>query len=76
MLLLTLASAAQQRDRSQIPDRYKWDLTHIYATEAAWRSAKDKVQAEIPELGQFRGTLASSAGRLADALDKMYALNK
>ena len=76
LLLLTLASAAQQRDRAQIPERYKWDLTDIYATDAAWRSAKDKVQAEIPQLGQFRGTLAGSAGRLADVLDQMYALNK
>jgi oligoendopeptidase F len=76
LALLALAGAAQQRDRAQIPDRYKWDLTHLYPTDAAWRAAKDKLQAGIPELGRFKGTLATSAGTLADALDRMYALNK
>lgn len=28
-------AAAQQRDRAGIPDKYKWDLTPIYASNAA-----------------------------------------
>ena len=74
--LLALTSAAQERDRAKIPDKYKWNLTDIYPTDAAWRAAKSKLQAEIPQLGQFKGKLASSASVLADALDRLNALDK
>ena len=46
---LTLVGAAQERDRSKVSDKYKWDLTHIYPSDEAWRSAKDKLVAEIPQ---------------------------
>ena len=59
---LTLVGAAQERDRSKVSDKYKWDLTHIYPSDEAWRSAKDKLVAEIPKIKEFKGTLGSSAG--------------
>ena len=73
---ITVAAAAQERDRAKIPDQYKWNLADIYPTEAAWRAAKDKLAAELPQLRQFQGQLASSAATLADALDRLYALDK
>jgi oligoendopeptidase F len=74
---LSVQGAAQQgRERSQIPDRYKWNLADLYPTNEAWRAAKNQVQAEIPQVGQFKGRLGTSAATLADALDKMYALDK
>jgi oligoendopeptidase F len=45
-LACTLAISAQQRDRSTVADKYKWDLTHIYPSDDAWRGAKDKIVAE------------------------------
>jgi oligoendopeptidase F len=72
----TLAGSAQQQERSAIPEKYKWDLTHLYASDEAWRAEKAKVAAGIPKLGQYKGTLASSAQRLADALDSVNALSK
>jgi oligoendopeptidase F len=74
--LLTVTSSAQERDRSKIADKYKWDLTPIYQSDTAWRVAKDKLQSEIPQIGQFKGKLGSSARTLADALDEMVALEK
>ena len=60
---LTLSPAAQQtRDRAQVPEKYKWDLTPLYPTDQAWRAAKERAQAAIPSLGQFKGKLGSSAG--------------
>src|SRR4051795_11415643 len=73
---LSFTALAQERDRSKIPDQYKWNLADIYPTEAAWRTAKDKFAAELPQLKQFEGKLAASASTLADALDKQYALDK
>jgi oligoendopeptidase F len=68
--------AAQQRERSQIPDKYKWDLTHLYPTDDAWRAAKARVATEIPKLSRFKGTLGTSAAHLADALDAANGVSK
>src|SRR3954464_2279530 len=65
---LTLPAAAQSRDRAQTPDKFKWNLAEIYPTDAAWRAAKTRLAADLPQLRQFRGKLAASAGTLADAL--------
>jgi oligoendopeptidase F len=67
---------AQERDRARIPDKYKWNLADLYPSEEAWRKAKERVVAEIPELRSFRGSLGSSASRLADALEMVSRLNK
>jgi oligoendopeptidase F len=72
----TVTAIAQERDRARIPDRYKWNLAEIYPSEAAWRTAKEKTTAEIPSLGEFRGKLTSSPAVLADALDRIYGLDK
>ncbi|HEV3214662.1 MAG TPA: oligoendopeptidase F [Vicinamibacterales bacterium] len=70
------SSPAQERERAKIPEKYKWDLTALYPSEAAWRAAKDKVQAELPEVGRFKGKLGASAATLAEALDRMTAVEK
>ena len=68
--------AAQERERSQIPDRFKWNLADIYPNDAAWRAAKDALASQVAELGQFQGKLGSSPSTLADALDRFYGLDK
>jgi oligoendopeptidase F len=73
---ITLVGLAQERDREKIPDKYKWNVADIYPADAAWRSAKEKIAAEIPSLGQYRGKLMSSARTLADALETMSRLDK
>ncbi len=73
---LALQGRAQERDRAAIPEKYTWNLADIYPTDAAWRAAKDKVKAELSELGQYKGTLQSSSAALANAMEKLYAVDK
>jgi oligoendopeptidase F len=73
---LVNASTAQERDRSKVPAQYKWDLTALYPTEQAWRSEKEKLVTEFPKLKEYQGTLASSAQRLAAALEGESGLEK
>jgi oligoendopeptidase F len=68
--------SAQQRDRSKVDDKYKWDLTHIYPTDDAWQKAKEKLSAETPKLREFKGKLGGSASTLADALELASTLSK
>ena len=71
-----LAGHAQQQERSQIPDKYKWDLTQIYPSDQAWRAAKETLAAELPKIAPYKGTLGSSAQKLADALELGSRLSK
>src|SRR5262245_1564898 len=73
---LTFSVLAQERDRSKFPDKYKWNLADIYPSKTEWRTAKDKLVADLPQLRQYQGKLTSSASTLADALDKQYAFDK
>lgn len=72
----TLVSQAQEHDRSNVPEEYKWDLTAIYPSDQAWRAAKENLASELPRLRQFQGALASSASRLADALETQSNFDK
>ena len=72
----TVAPFAQERDRSKIPDKYKWNLADIYPDAAAWRAAKDKLAAELPNIRSHQGKLGSSPQVLADALEHMSRLDK
>jgi oligoendopeptidase F len=76
LAVLTITLAAQERDRSKIADKYKWNLADIYPSDASWRAAKDAFAAEIPSIGKFKGKLMSSPSTLADALDTLYGKSK
>jgi oligoendopeptidase F len=76
LLALAAVGSAQDRERAQIPDQYKWNLADIYADVGAWRAATQRLEAELPKLGEFRTQLGSSPERLAQALDTMYAIDK
>jgi oligoendopeptidase F len=72
----TITSAAQEHDRSKIADQYKWDLTAIYPSDDAWRTAKEKLASELTKLREFHGVLGSSTSRLADALETQSRFDK
>jgi oligoendopeptidase F len=73
---LTLTAGAQTRDRSQTPDKFKWNLAEIYPSDAAWREAKKTLADALPQLRQYQGKLTSSAATLAEALEKQADFSK
>lgn len=44
--------------RSEIPEKYKWDLGDIFATPADWEKAFDEISKEYPKLAAYQGKLA------------------
>ena len=76
LIALTMAAGAQSRDRSQTPDKYKWNLSELYPSDAAWRSAKEKLAADAQKLRPYHTQLGKSAATLADALDLQASLAK
>src|SRR5689334_8995650 len=67
---------AQERDRTKIADKYKWNLSDVYPSDTAWRSAKDKLTSEYAQIARSQGRLMSSATTLADALELQSTLSK
>ena len=48
-----------------------WDLTSLYANDAAWDASRAKVLAQLPELKTLQGTLATSPASLLAAMKKI-----
>ena len=63
-------------DRSTVDDQYKWDLTHLYPTDEAWRSAKNAIETDLALLKPYAGRLGTDATVLADALETVTRLSK
>ena len=55
MQVETQSPVIQERDRTKIADKYKWDLSHIYPNEEAWKQAKEKLISQLPGIEKHKG---------------------
>src|SRR3989440_3104787 len=74
VLLLALPSLAVER--SDIPDKYKWDTTQLYATDATWAKKRDEIAGRIPKLGAYQGHLGESATKFYEALSSLLQVDQ
>ncbi len=66
----------KERERSRIPDQYKWDLNDICPSDEAWVEAKRKLTADLNGISAFSGKLAESPDQLLRCLQLLDALRK
>ena len=52
------------RERKEIPEEFKWDLSKMYENDEAWEDALAKLDRLIPMIEAYRGTLQESPERL------------
>jgi oligoendopeptidase F len=62
-------AAPPLRDRHAIPDRFKWDLAHIFRDWDAWKRAYDDLELKTAAYAALQGTLAGGADRLLAAYE-------
>jgi oligoendopeptidase F len=55
------------RERDEIPDRFKWDLTKIFSDWHAWQTAYDELDEKIAAFGRLQGTLVQGGAALLSA---------
>ena len=55
--------------RSEIDDKYKWDLTKVYPSDEAWEEDLKKVKNLSPKFADFKGKLLSSPESLLAAIE-------
>jgi oligoendopeptidase F len=73
--MISTLSAATTPERSSIDDKYKWDLTKMYATPAAWEKHSQDLEKQVAEFAALKGSVHQSAGALAGALKLRDAIN-
>jgi oligoendopeptidase F len=67
------APPAAARERSEIPEQYRWNLSDLFPSDAAWKAARDELAKKIPSLAAHRGKVGASAAALRAALDDVFA---
>ncbi|MBU0507478.1 oligoendopeptidase F [bacterium] len=61
---VAIAQTGAVKERSEISDNYKWDLTAMYKSDADWEAAADRLDSSIPKLKNFEGKISASPGEL------------
>ena len=56
----SLLSYSQLKERSEIEDKYKWDMTELYPSEDAWRADLKVIREKVSRVTSFRGKLNES----------------
>jgi len=67
--MLFCINGYSQKTRAEVPDKYKWDLTDIYKSDADWRAAKDAISLKLDGVEKFKGTLTASAANLLKCME-------
>ena len=65
------------KQRSDIPDKYKWRLDDIYPNQAEWETDVQTLESMIPEMEKYKGTLAQSPEKMLEffkAREKLFLL--
>ncbi|MBN1927143.1 MAG: oligoendopeptidase F [Prolixibacteraceae bacterium] len=75
-LMFAAMTTQGQKTREGIPDKYKWDLTDIYGSDAEWREAKDVIAKKLEKVEIFKGTLTQSAQNLLECLEYNSSISK
>lgn len=64
--------AEEIRKRSEIEDRYKWDLSHIFPSDEAWEKALNDCMAEAQAVAALDGHVAEDPAKAIIAVQHLY----
>lgn len=74
--LVSSPGVASATERSEIAEKYRWDLSDLYRSTAAWNTSKSAVEKRLPSLARFQGRLGVSAESLSIALSTMMGIHR
>ena len=67
---------SQTRERAEVEEMCKWRLSDLYASDQAWRDAKDELVGEFDKITQYKDKLNQSAGQLLACLELNSNISK
>ncbi|MDV7753977.1 oligoendopeptidase F [Enterococcus casseliflavus] len=71
-----MSETKQLPERESIPVEKTWDLTKIYADDAAFDIEFQEIQAQVKEVSRYQGTLADGPQAFLSALEFVLALSR
>ncbi|HLT86249.1 MAG TPA: oligoendopeptidase F [Sphingobacterium sp.] len=76
MLFSTTVAVSQMKVREELPEKYKWNLSDLYATDEVWKEEKERVQQKMQQAASYKGKLTESATVLLESLELNSTLTK
>ncbi|HEY3369625.1 MAG TPA: oligoendopeptidase F [Prolixibacteraceae bacterium] len=74
--LLVATSSYSQQTRAEVPVKYQWNLSDLFPSDDAWRTALNELAPRLDGIEKFRGTLTQSSSNLLKALQFNSELSK
>ncbi|HCY76845.1 MAG TPA: oligoendopeptidase F [Ignavibacteriales bacterium] len=78
LVVLTIVTSVfpQSPKRSEVPDKYKWNLSDMYPNLSDWQADIKKVESSINDFASYKGKLGESSQNLLNALNSYFGLLK
>ena len=73
VIVLLGTTPARAVERGEVAEQYRWDLSALYADEAAWVAAGQSIGKQLPSLARWQGKLGESPATLLAALGEWEA---
>ena len=70
------APAPHLRERDDIPERFKWNLTHIFSDWTEWQRAYEELETKIAAFAALQGSLGKGAEQLLAAYKSRDAIGQ
>jgi oligoendopeptidase F len=70
------AQTEELKERSQIPEKYTWNLKDMYASDEAWEADVAAIDGMIPTLKSYEGKISQSPDQLLSFFKVYEDLNK
>ena len=64
------------KERSEIDNKYKWNLEDLYQDRSSWEEAKEKIKPEFDKISKHQNTISRSGKGLYEGLEFIYELSK
>lgn len=66
----------KEKERCEIEEQYKWDLSSIYSSSDDFENDYKKVKEEIKEIEKYKGNILNSANTLYEFLTTYFGLSR
>lgn len=73
---LTLTTTSFAMERSEIPAKYKWNLTDLFPNEAAWQKSLEDLRRRASDIEKYKGRLGESPAVFHEALSTMMDFSR
>jgi len=71
-----ISAAPKDKSRTEIDDKYKWNLADLFETKSDWEKGKEAISGKFAKIGDYKGKLGDSAKSLFEALEYLHEVEK